>query len=512
VGRWAYPLLAFFTGAAVTIFEFAAPNLFRGYFGQTIYVWANVIGVILGALALGYALGGRWADRTRTTLPLVVVLAFTGLYGLCVGWFGPGFCHWLAGPEEYSQDGALEAFVVQSLAASLVLFGPPLVALGMATPLMVQRASARWPVGRAAGVIFGVGTVGSIAGIYLTTFVFLAWMGVRATITLSSVALLVLAALVAAAGRSRAAALALLGPIVVGGGGAALGWGIHPPWEDLPPEGSRLRLAVESPYQLIRAVDRPPDDDGHVHRWLAFDEGMATYHSIQVDPATRWTGAYYDPFTRLPEWVGGEKPLRICVLGNAAGTMSELLHLHHPAADLAIDGVEIDPQVTEVARRTLGLDATHHPSLRIFHEDGRTFLRRRPERSYDAIVVDAYARQVSLPAALATREFFALARSRLREGGMVFVNLGALRYGSRLVDVLANTMAAGFAGPVYRCPLYEQANVLLVAARGGPAPPPPRDMPLGVDRSFALHVTDDFVLTDDFCPVERLTARDLLLR
>ncbi len=41
MSRWRYPALALFTGAAVTVFEFAAPNLFRAYFGQTTYVWAN---------------------------------------------------------------------------------------------------------------------------------------------------------------------------------------------------------------------------------------------------------------------------------------------------------------------------------------------------------------------------------------------------------------------------------------------------------------------------------------
>ncbi|MHC4973389.1 MAG: fused MFS/spermidine synthase [Planctomycetota bacterium] len=508
--RWAYPGLAFLSGAAVTIFEFAAPSLFRGYFGQTIYVWANVIGVILGALALGYALGGRWADRTRTVAPLAAALAFAGGYGLCIGWFGPAFCHWLAGPDEYTQGTALRAFVLQSLAASLLLFGPPLVALGMATPLMVQRAARTWPVGRAAGVIFAVGTVGSIAGIYLTTFLFLEWMGVRATITVASVALIVLAAVVAAVGRRRRAAAALLIAAAVP---AAGGWGTAPPWGTLPPAGSRLVLAVESPYQLIRVVDRPPGEDGQVSRWLAFDEGMGTYHSILVDADTRWTGAYYDPFARLPEWLQGTGKLRICIVGNAAGTMSRLLHVHHEPDRLEIDGVEIDPAVTDASRRALGLGREEHPNLRVHHEDGRTFLRRMPEGHYDAIVLDAYAHQVSLPAALATREFFALAKSRLRKGGLAVLNLGALRHGSRLVDVVADTVAAGFEGPVYRCPLHEQANVLIVAARGGEVPPPPPGMPLGVDLSFARHrPTEGLVLTDDYCPVESLTARDLLWR
>ena len=500
--RWAYPALAFLTGTFVTVFEFSAPSLFRAFFGQTIYVWANVIGVILGALAVGYAVGGRWADRTRTTAPLFGVLAFAGLYGLLTAWMGPWVAGALAGPEEYTQDAALRAFFAESLAASLLLFGPPLVALGMATPLLVQRASTHWPVGSAAGLIFGVGTLGSITGIYLTTYLLIDLWGVRATVAGSGAALVLLAAggfLVA--GRRRAAGISAAASLLVLLGTA-------PPWGALPPDGARTLLTLESPYQLVRVIDRP----GGAGRWLVFDEGMGTYHSILRDPASGATGAYYDAFAYAPEWAGGGGPFRICILGNAAGTMSQLFHERFGADQLEIEGVEIDRAVTQAARAAMGLDDAAQPSLRIFHADGRTFLRSRPEASYDLILLDAYARQVSIPAALVTREFFELVRSRLTDRGLLLVNVGALRTGGPLVRAVADTMAAGFGSPVARAPLRDQQNVLLIAARRGAPPPPPAGIPLGVEESFGLHVAGGVVLTDDACPIERLTARDLLLR
>ena len=501
--RWGWPALAFLTGMAVMVFEFSAPNLLRAYFGQTIYVWANVIGVILAALALGYWLGGRWADASSTTRPIIQVLAFAGCYGIFVAWAGPSICGWLAGSEEYTQDRALQAFFAQSLAAAVILFGPPMVALGTATPLMVQRASASWPVGRASGLIFSVGTVGSLCGIYLTTFLLLDTLGTRATIRLASGCLLLLAVgLLLLGKRSRIAAVALAAVAVV-----PVGWSA--PWADLPPEGSKLVLALESPYQLVRVVDRPKDKHGRRARWLAFDEGMGTYHSMQVSAESRWTGAYYDAFARIPQWIGSPGTCRICIVGNAAGTQSDLLLLHNPLTTFEIDAIEIDPKVTEAARRTMGL--RDRPEIRLIHEDGRTFLRNSKEGHYDAILLDAYARQVSIPAALATKEFFALARTRLRKGGVLFVNLGALRPGGELVRTLADTMQAGFGGPVFRAPLRGTFNVLLVAARDGRAPPPPSDTALDAAWSFALHLPGDRVLTDDFCPVESITARDLML-
>jgi spermidine synthase len=201
----------------------------------------------------------------------------------------------------------------------------------------------------------------------------------------------------------------------------------------------------------------------------------------------------------------------VCILGNAAGTMSQLMHTHFGAHAVRIDGVEIDPAVTEASRRAMGLDPATHRSLRIVHDDGRAFLRGRPEGAYDAIVLDAYARQASIPAGLATREFFALVKSRLREGGMLFANLGTLRPGSGLVRIFANTIAAGFGSDVFRAPMHEQSNVLLVARRGGDPAPPPKGSALLIDASFARHVAGGEVLTDDHCPIESLTAKDLAL-
>jgi len=485
------------------VFEFAAPNLFRAYFGQTIYVWANVIDVILGALAIGYGWGGRVADRTDTVRPLAVVLGVAGIYGMLVAWFGPGICAWLSGPEEYTQDAAMHAFFAQSLAASVILFGPPLIALGMATPLMVQRASSHWPVGRASGVIFSVGTLGSLAGIYLTTFVLVELLGARATVRVASGALILLAAALLWFGRGNRWAAA---------GGALLAFvpaGFAAPWANLPPKHSTLVLAIESPYQLIRVVDRPPDANGKRIRWLAFDEGMGSYHSMQVSEGTPWTGAYYDAFARIPEWVGSPKQIRICIVGNAAGTMADLLVLHNPLTEFEFDVIEIDPQVTEAARRTMGM--IEKPYVHVFHEDGRTFLNRAKSGTYDAILLDAYARQVSMPAALATREFFALAKTRLRPGGILFANLGAMRSGGLLVKTIADTLHAGFQGPVFRAPLSGTLNVLLIAARDAEAPPPPRGTRLAVRWSFARHIPGDRVFTDDHCPVESLTVRDLML-
>ena len=51
------------TGFGVMAAELTAVRLLAPHFGDSAYVWTNVIGVILAAMALGATLGGRLSAR-----------------------------------------------------------------------------------------------------------------------------------------------------------------------------------------------------------------------------------------------------------------------------------------------------------------------------------------------------------------------------------------------------------------------------------------------------------------
>jgi hypothetical protein len=151
-------------------------------------------------------------------------------------------------------------------------------------------------------------------------------------------------------------------------------------------------------------------------------------------PDTVLTGNEWDMFLAVPALLG-HAPQRIAILGNAGGTTARALGRFYP--DAVVDGVELDPDVTAAARRWLGLG--DNPRLRVHTADARPFLRRTRER-YDLIFVDAY-RPPYVPFYLATREFFRLARERLRPGGAVAVNVATVPSDHRLAEGIAGTMA-----------------------------------------------------------------------
>ena len=56
-------LIAFVTGAIVMSFEMLGSRYLNPYFGSGIYTWASLISTVLGALTVGYFIGGWLADR-----------------------------------------------------------------------------------------------------------------------------------------------------------------------------------------------------------------------------------------------------------------------------------------------------------------------------------------------------------------------------------------------------------------------------------------------------------------
>jgi predicted O-methyltransferase YrrM len=250
--------------------------------------------------------------------------------------------------------------------------------------------------------------------------------------------------------------------------------------------------------------------DGGVRR-LELNEGQAIHSTYR--PGTVLTGNYWDALLVDPFAALERKPVRVAMLGTAAGTTARAYARYLP--DTRIDAVEIDRELLDIGRRYF--DLRDRPQLNTIAEDARPFLRRTDEH-YDVIMVDAY-RQPYIPFYLTTKEFFELVRERLAPGGVVAINVGHPEGSDRLERVLSATLRSAFR-EVARDPLNPTNTILMgsdAPITGGrllaAARTLPGDLrPLAVRGAQRLRrgLQGGTVYTDDRAPVEWLVDESLI--
>ena len=410
-------ILVFVVGASSLGAEIAAARLLAPWFGASTIVWANTIAIVLVALSVGYAIGGRLADRDPTISGLSrVVLAAAVLIAIVPFVSGP----FLRASVSAFDNLSIGTFVGSLLGVS-VLIAVPLLLLGMVSPyavrLKVERVS---DAGRVTGRLYALSTFGSLVGTFAAALLLIPFAGTRRTFLVFAVLL----AITALPGLARFRVPALVVPVVV----IAL---IALPDGTLKsgPQGDKVIWEKETEYQYARVLE---DTSGR--RILELNEGQAI-HSV-YRPGEYLTDGYWDAQLALL-WAGRQQLRSVAILGNAAGTTARALGHYSPTT--RIDAVEIDPQVTEVGRELFDMRA---PRLHTYDADARPWLRTHP-RQQDAIVIDAY-RQPYIPFYLTTIEFFRMVRDRLAPGGVVVVNVGHPEGSTKLHKALAATMRAAF--------------------------------------------------------------------
>ena len=479
-------VLVFSAGVGSLATEIGAARLLAPYYGSSTIVWANVIGLVLASLSVGYFLGGRVADRWPSQRVLGgLVLGGAVLVAVVPFAAGPFLDVSVNGLDSVSAGAAIGSFF-----AVLALFAPALILLGTVAPFAVRLSidDVR-DAGSVAGRLYALSTIGSLVGTFLSALVTIPLIGTQRTL-LAAAALMALsgAMLIGRRWFIVAAAVAALLAVPTGAVRAEPG----------------LIFEQESRYQFIHVTEL------HGVRRLYLNEGLAV-HSIWR-PNTVLTGGEWDTYLAVPPLLG--RPLRrVAILGNAGGTTARALGVFYPQA--RVDGVELDPAVTAVGRRYFGLD--DNPRLRVITADARPFLRRTDEH-YDLIVVDAY-RPPYVPFYLATREFFRLARSRLAPGGAIVLNVGSTPDDHRLADHVSGTLATEFPLVLtwqalrfnqFVIGLDEPASRSVLVQRLASAPPRLRPLTelLGHDIQVASPAEDPW--TDDRAPVEWITDRMIL--
>ena len=197
--------IVFIAGAATLAVEICASRLLAPFFGNSTIVWANVIGLILVYLSVGYWFGGQIADRHPQPRVLGGIVLVAALAVAVIPFVARPFLDATVRELDSASVGA----VVGSFVAALALFAIPVTLLGMVSPFAIRLAlPAVEHAGATAGRLYALSTIGSILGTFACAIVAIPFVGTQRTLIATSVLLalaagLLLGAALATVWRSR---------------------------------------------------------------------------------------------------------------------------------------------------------------------------------------------------------------------------------------------------------------------------------------------------------------------
>jgi spermidine synthase len=476
----------FLCGACGMVMELVGLRILAPFFGSSITIWSGVVGVILGAMAIGYWFGGKLADKDANLTTLSLIIAFSGI---SIAIMGAIKSLVLAFFSVLVTSVALGGFM-----ATVFLFVVPSLLLAMVSPYAFKLSlDSSEKLGRTAGNIYAVGTLGSILGTFLAGFWLVPRFGNTAIIISISMILIALSFVVCVEKLREVRVAIAVAALVC----AFMTPGISSVFAEVIEEKDTLYGTVI----VIELEDR-----------RILQQGLGAQSTMFLD-----SDELVNAYTKTYDLAMFFNPnvQRILMIGGAGYSYPKYFLERYP--DKKIDVVEISPEITEIARRHFRLE--DNPRMNIYHQDGRVFLNRN-ETVYDAILGDAYL-SIEPPVHLVTLEATQRVYDSLSDDGVFVANvIGALEgENSVFFRAYLNTVRQVFPQVLVFVPAYidgvEDVNFTAVQNITIAALKQFTDNLVSDDSymQFLLNsiyngsLQSDIVLTDEHAPVEFLSIR-----
>lgn len=487
--KYTLAITVFVCGAIIMIYELVGSRVLGPYFGTSIFIWTSLIGIILGSLSLGYYLGGRIADKRPSfgSLSLIIFLSsiFIGLTIL------------IKDPLLLSLQTNFANIKIASVIAALILFLPTSVLLGMVSPYAAKlRITNLDTSGATIGNLYAISTAGSIFGTFLAGFFLIPHFGTNNLLIIQAATLLLVSILLSTNHRLK---IKLSIFIII----AALSLTCN------FPEQKGL-VDVDTAYNRIWIYDHPDQQTDQTVKTISINGENHSSMFLKSDELVNEYTKYY----HLAEHFNPDFN-KTLMFGGAGYSFPKDFLLKY--AEATIDVVEIDPAITELAKKYFRLK--DDPRLAIFHEDGRTYLNRTREK-YDVIFGDAFSSQYSIPYQLTTREALQKQYDILNDRGIVILNIISAIEGDKGLFLRAEYATYKNIFPqVYLFPVNNPAagaamqNIILIALKSTEKPnlsSADPDLDKFLKHFWPGAINSDMpILTDDFAPVDYYMSKTI---
>ncbi len=477
-------LIVFMAGLAVMVLELDGSRILAPYLGTSLYTWTSLIGIILGALSLGYFLGGKLADKKPSFKTLSIILLLAAISIGLIGLIKEPFLRFI--------QNEISDIRVGSIVATTILFVIPSVLLGMVSPYAVKlKIESLNKSGRTVGNLYAISTIGSIVGTFLAGFYLIPAMGNTKILYLIAIILLI-AALISSSKDFivRALIIILIFLSIVG---------------IFYKKAEAKTIDLDSQYNRILIADGIDAETGRPAKYIytdPFGTQSAMFTDIDNDLVFKYTKYY-----RLVDHFAPSVRNILMIGGGAYSYPKDYLTKH---SEGNIDVVEIDPKFTGLARQYFNL--TDNPRLDIIHEDGRIYLNKT-SKQYDAILIDAF-KSLTPPWQLATQESVEKMYLSMDDNGVVIANIVSALEGEKSKFAQAEFATFKSIFPqvyffqVYKIDPSRSQNLIMIALKNDQKPSfqnPDRELNSYLQNLYTKEISNSNILTDDYAPVEYLT-------
>ncbi len=469
--KWTkFESVAFITGFSLLAYELAAARILAPSIGSSIYVWTSVIGVIIAALSIGYAVGGMLADKRvkPADIAWLLLLAAAGVILTLV-----------------LSDSVLELIRtsikdprIQGLVVATLLFFPTSFVLGAISPYLARlRTRSLETTGTSVALLSAANALGGISGTFGVGFIFFGFFGSKETLIFTTILLACASLLFApykqvlkriAAGIVASLCLMMFFPAT-------------------PAIGEVADIDTPSARYKVRDVVY----EGHPTRILESGPNGAQ-SGVYLNGSSQLVFGYTRQMAVLVEQAPQKQ--RMLILGGGAFTLPRYLGEKYPTSQ--IDVAEIDSQLVNIAKRYFNYSDL--PNVTVYAEDARAYLNTN-QHKYDIILVDVYT-DISIPFSVATREYATKLKASLKPDGLVLSNIiGSDTAACRplLLAVHAGYMQS-FTNyqlyPLYDPQLKNRQNIIFAYSNAA----------LGDKSATTYDLSGGVALTDNYAPVERL--------
>ena len=387
--------ISFLEGGAVMIIELLGAKIIAPYYGVSLYVWSSVLGVTLGALAIGYFLGGIISRKFPNEGSLFTVILLGAFFTALAPITAPKIMM-------FTESMGVK---MGSLISVLLYLLVPVACFGAVSPIIIQLVSrtAEHP-GKTAGTVYAVSTVGGILATFLTGFYLIPTIGIKLTafITGGVLAAIALVYFLMARRTEMLALIAIMLFVMIAIAPSTKKFSAHA-------RVSYQSVGILGEWTVLETGDLTDPAAQNIEKRLLLNGITQTYTQSGFEPLSLWT---------YPHKIGcysGLKPAgsKALLLGMGGGSIAfEIL-----AMGMDLDIVELDSRIEHIASKYFNYDTT---SAKMHIDDARHYIRRTKEK-YDLVIIDLLLGEVQ-PSHVFSVEGFDDLKKILNEDALIVIN------------------------------------------------------------------------------------------